>query len=365
MGDDDGRGSICSVYAFDSRSIGAQFHNHHDSVHGVADEPPLYSTWSTLLGRNSSGSRLPIGQQLDGAAALQAPAIAQCRSSEIKAVQSIASLRALVSWQVSLRSLGRCLSFLAFCDSIYPGKSSHFDTEHIQVRQQRFPWTEVFTAWSPNMCLMNVREEEDYSVPARYKRVSRTRRYSRSPPRTERVYRRSYREEHRAPPPAPPPQPAPLPPPQIVEPPPPEPSPAPPPPPSVRPSSRHTSRAPSRHSTTRSHYVEVDHDDTSSSSSSSDVRSRAKSHHTRKSSRSSKPPPAPASEYSVHEHERELRRSRGYSRPRDEYETYRYVDAPRGYGRSSGYQEPARDSRDLRVHIHSGDGRREGSRYGR
>merc|ERR1711939_848130 len=225
----------------------------------------------------------------------------------------------------------------AYRDSIFPGTSSHLDTEHIQVRQQRLQWTEGLTAGSPNMCLMNVREEEDYTVPARYKRVSRTRRYSRSPPRTERVYRRSYREEHRAPPP----------------------------PPSVRPSSRHTSRPPSRHSTTRSHYVEVDHDDTSSSSSSSDVRSRARSHHTRKSSRSSKPPPAPASEYSVHEHERELRRSRGYSRPRDEYETYRYVDAPRGYGRSSGYQEPARDSRDLRVHIHSGDGRREGSRYGR
>ena len=315
-----------------------------------------------MLGRNSSGSRLPIGQQL----ALQAPAIAQCRSSEIKAVQSIASLRALVSAQVSLRSLPCRLSLLAVRDSIVPGTSSHLDTNiPTQVRQRRLPQTEGSTAGSPNMCLMNVREEEDYSVPARYKRVSRTRRYSRSPPRTERVYRRSYREEHRAPPPAPPPQPAPLPPPQIVEPPPPEPSPAPPPPPSVRPSSRHTSRAPSRHSTTRSHYVEVDHDDTSSSSSSSDVRSRAKSHHTRKSSRSSKPPPAPASEYSVHEHERELRRSRGYSRPRDEYETYRYVDAPRGYGRNSGYQEPARDSRDLRVHIHSGDGRREGSRYGR
>ena len=100
VGDDDGRGSICSVDAFDSRSIGAQSHNRHASLHGVADEPPLYSAWSTLLGRNSSGSRLPIGQQLDGAAALQAPAIAQCRSSEIKAVQSIVSLRALVSWQV-------------------------------------------------------------------------------------------------------------------------------------------------------------------------------------------------------------------------------------------------------------------------
>lgn len=213
------------------------------------------------------------------------------------------------------------------------------------------------------MCLMRVKEEEDYSAPARYKRVSRTRRYSPSPPRhTERTYRRSY---------VPPPQPAPLPPPVVVEPPPPQPMPAPPPPQSVRPSSRHTSRAPSvrapsRHSVTRSHYVEVENgsDTSSSSSSSSDHRSRATSHRTRKTARSSKPPP-PASEYSMHEREREVRRSRGYSRPRDEYETYRYVDAPRQYGRSSGYQENPRDSEDLRIHVHRGDGRREGSRYRR
>jgi len=31
----------------------------------------------------------------------------------------------------------------------------------------------------------------------------------------------------------------------------------------------------------------------------------------------------------MHEKEREVRRSHGYARPADEYETYRYVEAPR------------------------------------
>ncbi|KAK4560913.1 hypothetical protein LTR86_004868 [Recurvomyces mirabilis] len=167
------------------------------------------------------------------------------------------------------------------------------------------------------MCLVKVKEEEEYPTPARYKRVTRVRRYEDDPP--PRVERSSYyREEHRAPPPpaivAPPPAPSTY----VAE--------------TVR--SRRTSRAPTARapSVTRSHYVEVDEEapsrstSPSSASSVSDVRSRATSHRTRK---------PPASEYSIHEREREVRRERAVSRPREEYETYRYVNAP-----------PERQSRD-------------------
>jgi len=202
------------------------------------------------------------------------------------------------------------------------------------------------------------------------------RRYSPSPPRVERVSRTRYIEERRPESISPPTTVAPLPPP-FPKPPtvserPPGP-PAPPPPPSFRSSthlettksetvkSRRTSRAPSVRSATRTHYVEVEHDEETSSSSSSSsgpaskVPSKAASHHTRKSSRSkaatAPPPPPPTapsvSEYSFHEREREFRRERGYSgsRPMDEYETYRYIDAPRSKSRLSGNYDP-RASRD-------------------
>jgi len=229
-------------------------------------------------------------------------------------------------------------------------------------------------------------------VPARYKRVTRTRtrRYSPSPPRYERVSRSTrYVEErrpshHSIPPPAPAPS---LPPPTIVEPPPPSVHSPPPPPETVRSRSRVTSRAPSVRapterapshvSVTREHYVEVESEaDTSpSSSSSEDVRSKAPSrapskapshatsHHTRKTSRSVK---APETIYSEHEREREIRRERRASRP--EYETYRYIDAPRDYGHSksragSGNYEPSesRDSvrRETRVVVDDGYGRQD------
>lgn len=224
------------------------------------------------------------------------------------------------------------------------------------------------------MCLMKVKEEPDYAVPARvrtYKRTSRryssppryytdgeySRRVSRQyePPRNERSYDRysSTRvvEERKPstvalPPPADPP--APPPPPSVHT--------SPPPPPIVPPPattvSRAPSRAPSTRTGTRTHFVEVEHDGdsitsrSSSASSLDDLRSRTThrtSHtrntsHTNKSHRTSvssshKPP---ASEYSIHEREKEIRRERAYSRPRDQYETYRYVNAPPqpddGYG---------------------------------
>lgn len=229
-------------------------------------------------------------------------------------------------------------------------------------------------------------------MPARYKRVSRVRRYSPSPPpRVERIIRKSYIEERR--PPSgyalPPPAPAPLPPPpEIIE-------------PSVRAEtvrSRRTSRAPSvktetvrsksrdvsarapsRVSVTQSHFVEVDEgDETSSSSSSSDVRSKATSkatsHHTRKTSRSTVKAPStapPASEYSFHEREREIRRERRPSRPREEYETFRYVPAPptdsgRSRSRAGSASIDPRAStgsytprRETRIHIEDEGGRRD------
>jgi hypothetical protein len=207
-----------------------------------------------------------------------------------------------------------------------------------------------------NMCLMSVKEEEA-PLPARVTRVRRvSRRYS-SPPREIRTTRQSYVEERRPSPPQPPPPPPalPTPPPAIPTPPPamppppqsvapPAPVPLPPPPPSVKAPSVAPSRGP------QGHFVEVEH---YSSSDEEDVRSRT----TRKSSRSkssrSKPrseAPPPASEYSFHEREREFRRERGYSNPppKQEYETYRYVEAPkiRSGSRGGGYHEGPRASRD-------------------
>ena len=208
------------------------------------------------------------------------------------------------------------------------------------------------------MCLLSVKEEEA-PIPARVVRTRRVVRRSPSPPREIRIMRQSYVEERRPSPPSPPrPEPTPqasmttirteqrtershvsrppsaappsvAPPPSIAP-----PSVAPPPPASV---------APSRSAPT--HFVEVEQD---SSSSEEDVRSRT----TRKSSRSkssrSKPrTEVPASEYSMHEHE--YRRERGYSNPprKPEYETYRYVEAPRNRsGSKSGYHEGSRVSRD-------------------
>lgn len=232
------------------------------------------------------------------------------------------------------------------------------------------------------MCLMKVKEEPDYSVPARVRTYKRTsRRYS-SPPRyytdaeysrrisrqyepayTDRRYDRysSTRvvEERKPsavalPPPADPPAPS-----VHTSPPPPA---TVPPPPSTHHShskletatsvSRQPSRAPSTRTGTRTHFVEVEHDadsGTSSSSSSAasldDLRSRTthKTNHTRNTSHTNKSHrtsvssshrPAP-SEYSIHEREKEIRRERVSSRPRDQYETYRYVNAPQpddGYG---------------------------------
>lgn len=117
--------------------------------------------------------------------------------------------------------------------------------------------------------------------------------------------------------------------------------------------SRQPSRTPSTRTGTRTHFVEVEHDadsGTSSSSSSTssldDLRSKTthKTSHTRNTSHTNKSHRTsvssshkpPASEYSFHEREKEIRRERGYSRPRDQFETYRYVNAPPqpddGYG---------------------------------
>lgn len=190
------------------------------------------------------------------------------------------------------------------------------------------------------MCLMSVREEEA-PIPARVVRTRRVVRRSPSPPRREvRITRQSFVEERRPSPPSPPR---------------PEPEPA------VsttirteqtrvsRPPSVVPSAAPSR-SAPPTHFVEVDHD---SSSSEEDVRSRTTWKSSRSKSSVSKPrteapaSEAPASEYSIHE--REIRRERGYShpRPKPEYETYRYVEAPKNRsGSRSGYHEGPRASRD-------------------
>lgn len=187
------------------------------------------------------------------------------------------------------------------------------------------------------MCLMSVREEEA-PIPARVVRTRRVVRRSPSPPREVRItrQRQSFVEERRPSPPSPPrPEPEPrastiIQTEQRTE---------------QRRVSRPPSVAPSRSAPT--HFVEVEQD---SSSSEEDVRSRT----TRKSSRSkrsrSKPrTEVPASEYSIHEREREIRRERGYSNPppKPEYETYRYVEAPKNRsGSKSGYHEGSRVSRD-------------------
>lgn len=177
------------------------------------------------------------------------------------------------------------------------------------------------------MCFVSVKEEEDYSVPAR--RVRRVRRERTPSPRRSARFSRTIVEERRpssrASFAAPPPPPPPAPPSTIV--PPPQPAPA----SSVRSRSR-----------TNSHYVEVAPSSSSSSSSSSDdLRSRV----TKKSHRTS----APGSEY--HIREKEYRRSRGYSQPRQpEYETFRYVDAP-----SSGRESRGGGGRDRSLSVHVRD----------
>ncbi|QIW99883.1 hypothetical protein AMS68_005401 [Peltaster fructicola] len=175
------------------------------------------------------------------------------------------------------------------------------------------------------MCLINVKDEEEEYVPVRVKTVRRISR----PPSPVRSIRRTVverRSESASLGPLPPS----IPPPARSE------IPA----PSVR-SERPKSRAPSTRRA-RSAYVEVD-EETSDSSESSVSRHTS---HTRKTSKSRRT--APASEYSVHE--KETRRERDYGRPREEYETYRYVEPPRSQGRGSSqrnsYYEQPRSSRD-------------------
>lgn len=271
---------------------------------------------------------------------------------------------------VFLRLLGCCAYFPHLSTLIHTivgillfwPRSEHLISSGSLARFPPAPPSAPRHSQSVTMCLMSVKEEPDYTVPARVTRVRRVVRRSPSPPRTARYTRQSYVEERR---------------PSYNPPPPPEPIPS---PPSVHEtrtvkSERRSSRAPSRAPSlppppsaaptrrSESHFVEVDHESSSSSSSSSsdeDVRSRT----TRKSSRSKTT--APASEYSMHE--REYRRERGYSSPRPEYETYRYVEAPKDRSISRGprgsYHDGSRASRDggfrreTRVVIEDDNGRR-------
>ncbi|KAK3053101.1 hypothetical protein LTR09_005727 [Extremus antarcticus] len=201
------------------------------------------------------------------------------------------------------------------------------------------------------MCLLKVKDEPDYSVPARVREVKRTRHYSQSPPRASYVSKTRVVEERKR---------------SSYD------APAPPPPPPAQSTHTSVSRTETRRSeapsppqlhdvtvietrTPRADYVEVHHDDSSdaSVSSSDDVRSRTKhktsrTSHTQKSSKSRTA--APASEYSIHEKEQEIRRERAESRPRGEYETYQYVNAPPNAGRSRegresrGYYDPRASS---------------------
>lgn len=170
------------------------------------------------------------------------------------------------------------------------------------------------------MCLIKVKEEQDYTVPARV-----VRRREMSPPRrsTTRIIlnERTPSPETST---------------YVVTA--PEPSVA---------ASEHRSEKPSRAPSlppppastrgsthTHSNFVRVEEDAESSSSSSEDVRSKSsksqKSRHTRKTSGSNAP-----SEYDIKE--REYRRERRFSPPdriqeqrsRDEFDTYRYINAPR------------------------------------
>jgi hypothetical protein len=190
------------------------------------------------------------------------------------------------------------------------------------------------------MCLVRVKEEEDYSVPARVVRRDRRR----SPTRTNRVSRAYYEESPRA---------------QertyIIQQPPPPPAPViayapaendhhshyePPPPPPSHPRSHapseHRSHAPSeRHSHAGPQYVEVSpasrSSSTSSSSSSSDDR-RSKATSRSKAT-------GPQSEYHLREKEyiRERRSPHEHVPRKEDYDTYRYVQPPGSTGhRRSG-----------------------------
>jgi hypothetical protein len=200
------------------------------------------------------------------------------------------------------------------------------------------------------MCLLKVKEERDDYAP-RVRRVKRVSTYS-TPPRSSYYTNTRVAEER---------QPSDYGPPPPLSPPPVEEtyhreshteirqSEYPPSPPSVHTTTKtHTSRAPSQ---TRTHYVEVNHEseseDDSATSIGDDIRSRtthktSKTSNTHRSSRSRTTAPTTApSEYSIHEREKEIRRERGYSnsRPRPEYETYQYVNAP-GSGQSRRYDDP-------------------------
>ncbi|KAK5681588.1 hypothetical protein LTS10_006121 [Elasticomyces elasticus] len=194
------------------------------------------------------------------------------------------------------------------------------------------------------MCLLKVKEEETYEPARVSKRTTRVRRYE-SPPRVQERSSYYHREEHNEPlplPPAPSTYKA-----ETVR--------------SRRTSRAPSVRAPSVRSTTRSHYVEVEDETSDSSESSEDVRSRATSHRTRKSSRAPKSVAPPASEYSIHEREKEIRRER--LAPREpEYETYRYVNAPRD-ARSSGNDVVRREKE--RITIEDGYGKRTSRDYRR
>lgn len=206
------------------------------------------------------------------------------------------------------------------------------------------------------MCLLKVKEDQIYSEPVRVRKTKWTSYDSASPPRTAYYSNTRVVEDRRAstvaaPPPPPPPQSyyketrseykqteAPAPPNVVAS------------------DSKYTSRAPSTTSRTRSHYVEVEHDDDSTDSASSaasndDVRSRT-THRTSKTSntnttrRTSKSrTTAPTSAYTEYEREKEIRRERTYSRPRgDDYDTYQYINAPLSGSRSRDYYDPRASS---------------------
>lgn len=177
------------------------------------------------------------------------------------------------------------------------------------------------------MCLVSVKEDhDDYAVPARIVRRERRR----SPPRTTRVSRAYYEEAPRPhgqtyiiqQPPQPPP-------PVIAYAPPSEHHDQPPPPPSVHESERHSHAGPQ--------YVEVTPSSRpSSSSSSSSDGGRSKTTSRSRATGGSR------SEYHLREKEY-LRESKSphYHTQKGEYDTYRYVQPPRGSGhRSSGNLGP-------------------------
>ena len=105
----------------------------------------------------------------------------------------------------------------------------------------------------------------------------------------------------------------------------------------------------------RTYQVEVEPSTSSSSSSSSGHRTHRTSTTAAKRYSAKTSASRPLSEYSVHEREREIRRERSSSRPRqDQYATYQYVDAPRRSERGEGSRRSEggeRYSRDLRIRI--------------